>query len=190
MTVRRLPPLVLALVLGLLAAFAVACGDDGDETRLLGPRTADKIRAALDDLEEQVERGRCEDELDEDLDRLSAAVAAVPSSVDRELRVRLGDGVQHLRRIAREDCEANAPETTPETAPETTPETTPETVPTDPPDTVETTPQTTTTPPPTTTGTTPPPDEPDEPVLPEDTGGDEAPGAAIPPGQVRKGDKR
>ena len=184
MTVRRLPPLLLALVLGLLAAFAVACGDDGDDRRLLGPRTADRIQAALDDLERRVERGRCDD-LDEDLDRLSEAVAAVPSSVDRELRVRLGDGVQHLRDIAPEECRDNEPETT-ETEPETVPETTPETVETTP-ETVETTPPTTTQPPPTTTQ--PPPDEPDEPVVPDDTGGDQAPGAGMPPGQVKKGEK-
>ena len=186
MTVRRLPPALLALVLGLLAAFAVACGDGGDDRKLLGPRTADRISAALDDLEQRVERGRC-DGLDEDLDRLSEAVAAVPSSVDRELRVRLGDGVQHLRSIARRDCRDNEPETT-ETQPETV-ETTPETVETTPPETVETTPpETTTTPPPTTTA--PPPEEPDEPVLPEDTGGDPAPGAGVPPGQAKKGRSR
>ena len=187
MTLRR-PVLtaLLALVLGLLSALAVACGDGGDDSRLLAPRSADRIRAALDDLEERVERGRC-DGLDEDLDRLSQAVAAVPSSVDRELRVRLGDGVQHLREIAPDDCRDNEPETT-ETTPETVPETTPETVETTPPETVETTPpETTTQPPPTTT--TPPPEQPDEPVLPEDTGGDQAPGAAVPPGQAKKGDK-
>ena len=183
MTVR-LPPLLLALVLGLLAAYAVACGDGGDERRLLGPRTADRITAALDDLENRVERGRCEG-LDADLSQLSEAVAAVPSSVDRELRVRLGDGVQHLRDIAPRECDRNAPETV-DTTPETV-ETTPETVETTPPETVETTPpETTTQPPPTTTA--PPPDEPDEPVLPEDTGGDQAPGAGVPPGQAKKDD--
>ncbi|HEX8204607.1 MAG TPA: hypothetical protein VF587_00965 [Solirubrobacteraceae bacterium] len=184
---RRIPPVLLALVLGLLAAFAVACGDGGDE-KLLGPNTADNIRTALNDVRDRIEEGECGDRLDRDLDQLGEAVRAVPSSVDRDLRRRLGDGVQHLRNIAPGDCAENKPETT-ETQPETTETLPPETTETLPPATTETVP-----PPPTTTQeppqTTPVPPEttPDEPVLPEDpTGG--TPGAGVPPGQAKKGDK-
>jgi hypothetical protein len=185
MTVRRLPPLVLALVLGLLTAVAVACGDGGDDRRLLGPRSAEKIRDELDKIEERVARGECP-QLDPAFQRLDEAIAALPSSTDGGLRRRLAQGSDHLQRIAPRECRDNQPETT-ATQPETTTTTTPETVPTTPPETVETTPPETTTTPPETTTT--PPEEPDEPVLPDDTGGDEAPGAGLAPGQVKKGEK-
>ena len=187
MSVRRLPPLVLALVLGLLAAFAVACGDEGDETKLLGPRSAERIRTELEDVESRVAQGRCGG-LEEDLSQLSAAIAALPSSVDQALRRRLGDGAQHLRAIAPDECDENKPETT-DTQPETTETVPPETTETLPPETTETVPPETTTTPPATTDVVPPPEQPDEPVLPEDTGGDQAPGAAVPPGQAKKDGK-
>ena len=176
MSVRRLPPVALALVLGLLAAYAVACGDGGDDSKLLGPGSADNIRAALDDIEDRVARGRCEG-LAQDLDALGRAVAAVPSSVDRGLRQRLGDGVETLRDQAPDACRGNRPETT-ETQPETTETLPPETTETLPPETTPTVPpETTPTQPPETTPTPPPETTPDEPVLPEDTGG--TPGASL-----------
>ena len=48
MTVRRLLPPLLALVLGLLAAFAVACGDEGENEKLLPQSRAENIREELD----------------------------------------------------------------------------------------------------------------------------------------------
>jgi hypothetical protein len=179
---RRLPPLLLALVLGLLAAFAVACGDGGDDSNLIGPRGADRIRAALDDIDDRVARGRCEG-LSGDLAELDDAIASLPSSVDRRLRRRLGDGADLLRSQARDDCDDNQPETTTtETTPETVPPPTTETVP---PETTPTAPPETTTVPPE-TEPVPPETTPEEPVLPEDTGG--TPGAAVPPGQAKKDD--
>ena len=192
MTVRRLPPLLLALVVGVLCAVAVACGDDGDDRSLISPSRASEIKDELDTISERVERGRC-DELDPAFIRLDRAVDGLPPEADRRLRRRLADGVENLRSISRDECRDNRPETT-ETTETTETETVPETVPTEtlPP---ETTPPPQTTPPPTQeppAQTTPPEPEPEEPVLPEDvppegTGGDQAPGAFVPPGQAKKG---
>lgn len=189
MSVRRLPPLLLALVLGLLAALAVACGDSGDEKKLLSPTRASDIKEELDLIAERVEKGECV-ELDPAFTRLTRAVAGLPGETDRGLRRRLNDGVANLRDVAPRDCRDNRPkttttETTPETVPETIPETVPETVP----------PETTTTPPQTDTGvppeTTPvPPTETDPSFDPGDSGGSEAPESGFaPPGQAKKGDK-
>lgn len=188
MTVRRLPPLVLALVLGVLSAVAVACGDEDDDRRLIAPTRAADIKEELDTIAERVERGECTD-LDPAFIRLDRAVAELPRATDRRLRRRLADGVDNLRRIAPDECRDNRPETTEttETAPETTttpPET--ETVPppeteTVPPPQTETVPPETTDPPPTDTGVPPIEDE---------TGGEQAPGASfVPPGQAKKGGK-
>jgi hypothetical protein len=186
MTVRRLPPLLLALVLGLLAAFAVACGDDGDDRKLLAPSRADAIVAELETIEERVAKGDCAD-LDPAFTRLNRAIDELPRSTDSRLRRRLAQGAENLQEIAPADCRENRPETT-ETEPETVETEPPATTETVPPPTTETTPPPTTTTPPT-TGTTPPPEEPEEPVQPEDTGGDQAPGAKVPPGQAKKGEK-
>ncbi|HEX2085487.1 MAG TPA: hypothetical protein VHF89_07380 [Solirubrobacteraceae bacterium] len=183
---RRLPPLLLALVLGLLAALAVACGDDDDDRRLLSPSRAADIREELDTIAERVQKGECAD-LDPAFVRLERAVDGLPRGTDRRLRARLADGVAHLREIAPEECSDNRPETTTtETEPETIPETTPETTP---PDTTTAPPPDTTTQPPPDTTTDPPPVE-TLPQDPGDSGGSEAPDANfVPPGQARKGSK-
>lgn len=184
MSVRRLPPLLLALVLGLLTALVVACGDDGDDRRLLSPSRAATIREELDRIAERVDRGQCT-QLDPAFTRLRRAVAGLPPSTDRRLRRRLADGTDHLQDIAPRECRDNRPETTEttETDPETVPETVPETT------TTETQPQTETEPP--QTETTPPPTEPPVETVPEDdTGGSAAPESGfVPPGQAKKGDK-
>ena len=167
---RRLLPKLLALALGVLSAYAVACGDSDENRKLIPASSADDIREELDKIAERVERGDCE-ALEPAFIRLRREVEGLSSAVDRRLRQRLADGVQNLDEIAPEECEDNAPETTPtETVPETIPETEPppETVPpeTTPPETVP--PETT--PPETTPPETTPPD-----VIPEDPGGEEAP---------------
>ncbi len=187
MTVRRLPPLLLALVLGVLSAVAVACGDDGDgDRKLLSPTRAATIREELDTIAARVERGDC-DKLDPAFIRLERAVEGLPRATDRRLRRRLADGVENLRTVAPDDCRGNRPRTTETT--ETTPETTetlpPETVETVPPETEPTPPPTQTVPPETTP--TPPPTTP--PDVPPDNGGAEAPESFVPPGQAKKGDK-
>lgn len=182
MTVRRLPPVLLALVLGLLAALAVACGDDGDDRRLLGPASAAAMQKELDLIAERVEAGECL-ELDFAFTRLNREIAQVPGTVDRDLRRRLREGARNLEEIAPDECRDNRPETTKttETEPETVPETVPETT-TVPPETQT---PTQTTPPP--TQTTPPQTQPPVPEPePEDpTGGEPAP--FEPPGQAKKG---
>jgi hypothetical protein len=180
MTVLRLPPLLLALVLGLLAASAVACGDEGDDRKLLSPSSAEAISAELDTIAERVERGRCL-ELDPAFERLNRAIDELPRSTDRRLRRRLADGAENLERVAPRDCRENRPETTEttETEPETVPETVPETTETEAPTTTETTP------PP--TETTPPPTETTPPVPEDPTGGEQAPEAGFdPPGKAKK----
>ena len=186
MSVRRLPPLLLALVLGPLAAFAAACGDEGDDRRLLRPQDAEAIRAELDKIDERVAQGECED-LAPAFVRLNRAIDELPQRTDADLRRRLTEGAEHLEQVSDEECEpAETTETQPETTETLPPETTetlpPETTETQPPETTETQPPETTPPPPETT--------PEVPVPPEDTGGEQAPGARFaPPGQAKKGDK-
>ncbi len=192
MTVRRLPPLALALVLGLLTALAVACGDEGDDRRLIAPTRAADIKEELDTIAERVERGECDD-LDPAFVRLNRAVEDLPQSTDRRLRRRLADGVANLRRIAPDECRDNRPETTETT--ETT-ETEPETT-TTPPETEEVPPETEEVPPETVEPTPPetveptPPETGTPPIDPDGTGGEPAPGAngSVPPGQARKGSR-
>jgi len=167
MTVRRLLPPLLALVLGLLAAFATSCGSDDNDKKLIPASRAENIREELDKIGERVERGEC-DALRFAFDRLAREVEGLPRTVDRRLRTRLAEGVAHLQGIAPEECQSNEPETTPETTPETEPETEPETVP------PETTPETV---PPETTPETVPPETvpPETTTVPPDGGGAEAP---------------
>ena len=185
MTVRRLPPLLLALVLGLLAALAVACGEERDDRRLLSPSRAEAIKEELDKIDARVERGECV-ELQPAFIRLRRAVDGLPAGTDRRLRRRLSDGVENLERVARDDCRSNRPETTETT--ETDPETVPETVP--PETTPETTPPPTEPPPTTPPPTTPPPTTPPPTTPPDDgTGGEPAPDQNfVPPGQAKKDD--
>jgi hypothetical protein len=182
MTVRRLPPLLLALVLGVLAAVAVACGDEDGDRGLLSPSQADAIREELDKIDQRVERGDCED-LDPAFIRLDRTIADLPRRVDRRLRRRLADGARNLEQVAADECRDNRPETTEttETQPETAPETVPETVPTQ--TETQPPPQTETQPPPQTETQPPPQTQP-----PDDTGGEQAPGTGfVPPGQAKKG---
>ena len=169
------PPLhalIVALLLGALSSFAVACGQD-DEGLISSNRASD-LQDHLDALDRQIAAGRC----DAVRDRLSALrrdVNDLPGTVDRELRVRLREGVETLQRQAPDECREGSETTTTETTPETVPT---ETLPTEtvPPETTppETTPPETT--PPETTPQQTTPAEPVEPELPPESGGEEAPG--------------
>jgi hypothetical protein len=169
--VRRLSAIMLALALGALSAFAVACGEDREG--LIASSRASDLQASLDKIDEYVASGRCE-AVDANLAALRREIEDLPGTVDRDLRVRLREGLENLEDQAPEECRGAR---TTETQPETTPETIPETVPpeTVPPETTppETTPPETT--PPETTPVEPPPAEtvPVEP--PVDSGGEEAP---------------
>ena len=175
MTVRRPAALLTALLLGLLSAFAAACGQD--ESTLLSSSRAESLRKDLDAVETAVAEGRCQ-RAREALDDLDGTVDGIPGEVDRRLRQRLRDGVERLVQQVPEDCRDNRPEEPEpeETVPEeTVPE---ETIPeeTEPEETVpeETVPE----------ETVPEETVPEE-TVPEDPGGTEAPGF-VPPGQEKK----
>ncbi len=144
-----LPAVLLALLLGALAAFAVACGDTSE---LLSERRAARLTGDVDRVAEAVQQGDCE-ATSVRLQELQAEVAELPSSVASELRRNLEDGVAQLAAQAQEECQgeqAETPATEEQPAPEVeTPETTETTEPPaeTPTDTAETEPPAETTPP-------------------------------------------
>ena len=173
MIVPRLPVVLLALVLGALSAFAVACGEEREG--LIASSRASDLQESLDNIEGLVSEGRCAGALEDNLDSLRSKVNDLPGSVDADLRARLRDGVDHLEGQAPEECREERTKTQPETTPETIPETVPpETIPeeTTPP---ETTPPETTPEEPQPPQTTPQPEPPPEEQPPPDSGGEEAP---------------
>lgn len=127
MSVRRLLPHLLALVLGVAAALLAACG----QSTPAGIPSADagELRSQLDDVRDRVEGGRCSD-LNGQLRQVDEGVDALPESkVDPQLVARLREAADRLRALAPRDCsetrEANRAATTTTTT-ETT-ETTPTT---------------------------------------------------------------
>lgn len=179
MTVRRLPAILTALLLGLASGYAVACGEEREG--LIGPNRAEKIKQDLDGLDDAVAKGHCAQRASRELENVRRQIANLPESTDPELRERLQQGIEHLEQIAPAECEENRTDTTP-TETDTTPTET-DTTPTEtaPPPT-QTAPPTQTTPPPTETTpppteTTPPEPPPDEPPV-SPPGGEEAPGDA------------
>jgi len=141
-----LPAGLLALLLGALAALAVACGD---QSELLTERRAARLTGDVDRVAEAVRQGDCE-ATSVRLQELQAEVADLGDSVSSRLRANLQDGVAQLATQAQQECQGDQAETTPtetEPAPEVeTPETTepPAETPTD---TTETQPPTETAPP-------------------------------------------
>ena len=178
MIVRRPSPIAIAvaLLLGVLCAFAAACGED--ETGMLSPARAENLKGDLDAIDEGVAAGRC-NAVEGRLDSLRVEIEGLPSTTDSGLRERLETGLANLETQAPEECADGADTTTePETQVETVPpETTPETTPpeTTPPETTppETTPPETTPPETTPPATTTPPEQ-----LPGDAGGEQAPSGA------------
>lgn len=143
----RLP---IALILGLLAALAIGCGDRAalipeDDSASLDDQLS-QVRAAIAD-------GECRTAASAAI-RLREQADSLPSSIDARLREQIRDGADRLVAAVPRDCEAaETPPQTTETTP-TLPDTT-ETTPTIP-ETPETTPTT-----PETTPTTPDPTVPD-----------------------------
>ncbi len=185
MTVRRrLPPALLALVLGLTSALAVACGESKDDKKLIASSRAETIKELLDKLAERVDDGRC-DELP--FRSLHEEIDGLPATTDKRLARRLRDGLAHLESIAPDECDEHKPETTETT--ETLPPETTETIPEDTtPATTETVPPETTTQPPQTT--TQPPTQTEPPADDGTSGGSQAPESGfVPPGQEKKGGK-
>lgn len=167
--------ILLALLLGALSTFALACGQD--EEGLITSERASEMRDHLDAIDRQVAAGQC-DAVDGRLAALRREIDDLPGTVDRDLRQRLREGLETLERQAPEECAAGT-ETTETTPPETVP---PETVP---PETVppETTPPETvppeTTPPETVPPETTPAEPPVVPELPPESGGEQAPSGAV-----------
>jgi len=167
MTMHRMLPHLLALLLGIGAALLAACGQS---TRGGIPAAdASDLNHQLEDVRTRVADARC-DELAAQLRRVNTRIDKLPRSVDAHLVQALRDGADRLQRRAVEDCNANnvptatQTETTPTVTETTPPDTT--TTPTDttPPDTTTTPTDTTTIPP--TTGTVPPvPTEPPPPPV-------------------------
>jgi hypothetical protein len=136
---RRLT--ALAATIAVVALPVAGCGDKApglskreaaELTRLLK-----KAQSASDDPQ-----GRC-DELLATVAKLEQKVAAVPSSVDRDVRDSLANGVKNLADSSNSLCSQNQTPTTTTTTPTVTQTTPP--------------PTTQTTPPPPTSQTTPPP---------------------------------
>jgi hypothetical protein len=136
--------LVAAFVLGLAAAFAASCADDGVRGGL-SSTSAEDLKSQIADVQEFVERGDC-NEIDGQLRQVRDAIDNLPSNTAQELVENLRAGADQLQTRAIEAC--NERTQTQETQPQ---ETVTETIPT----VTETVPTTQTTPPPT-TQTTPP----------------------------------
>jgi hypothetical protein len=155
--VTRFVAPVLALALGLTAAFWVAsCGGSNDQGLLPG-KTASDIVANLASVKEAASSGDCS-AAESGAAEVQSQVEGLGPGVDPELRQRLLDGAAQLTALA-EQCAVDT-ETTPET---TVPETTAATDTTAPPETTKSTPTepTDTTP---TQPTEPTPTQPTEPT--------------------------
>jgi hypothetical protein len=152
MTMLRVLPYAIALLLGVGAAVLAACGES---TRGGIPAAeASNLKSQLEDVRQRVADGRCA-ELDEQLRRVDDGIDNLARSVDARLVRSLSNGANRLRQTALEECNDNRVQTQTETEPTVTETQPPEPTTTE----TETTPPetTTTTPPETTTTTTPPP---------------------------------
>jgi hypothetical protein len=172
---RAALPFLLAAVLGVATAPLAACGTGGGDRRdLIPPRSADRLKSALSDVEQAVDYGDC-DSAARALARARGRLVNLPSAVDDRLVARLRQGLDNLDKVAQRECQGQQTQTTTEeTTATTTPETTPEETATTETSTTPTTPtDTTTTPttPTTDTGATTPPETTPPTAPPSDTTG-------------------
>lgn len=177
MTVRRLLPLLSALLLGVACAVLVACGASSSGDGLIPDQQAATMIDQLDTIQSAVDRGRCAG-VDNEVAALQSQINDLSRKVDASLRNRLQEGVNNLADIAPSECFTQQQTQTTTTETTTTTTTTTQTTPTQttpPPTTTQTVP---TTPPPVTdtTSTTPPGGA----TVPGDTGGTGATGGATP----------
>jgi hypothetical protein len=175
MRMRAALPFLLAAVLGVATAALAACGSGGDRRDLIPPRSADRLKSALSDVEQAVNDGNC-DGAAQALARARGRLVNLPRAVDDRLVARLREGLDNLDQVAQRECQDQATETTTEETTETTtPETTPEETATTDTETTPTTPTDTTTTPTTTpttdTGATTPPETTPPAAPPDDTTG-------------------
>jgi len=161
---RRPLPYLVALVLGVGAAALVACSDKPQNG--VPANAASSLKGQLEDVRGTVDSAKC-DRLSRELRSVITRIDALPSTVDAQLRQRLSDGYDTLKKQGLRECNENRADeqtTTTETQTSTTPTTT--ATPT------TTTPKTpTATTPPTTTPTKPVPPPPVQPPPPGGEGG-------------------
>jgi TolA-binding protein len=143
--------LVAAFVLGLAAAFAASCADDGVRGGL-SSTSAEDLKSQIADVQEFVDRGDC-NEIEGQLRQVRDAIDNLPSNTDQRLVENLRLGADQLQTRALEACNERTQETQ-------TQETITETIPT----VTQTVPTTATTPPPTTETTPPPQTTPTQPT--------------------------
>jgi hypothetical protein len=185
MTMRRVLPPVIALLLGVGAALLVACGSGGTRGGIPAA-SAGELKDQLDTVRRAVADKRCDD-VGSQLDQVDENISSLPGTVDKRLRKSLGDAADLLRQTAKDECKVETTQTQTQTVetetqtqpPETQTQTLPPQTQTTPPATT-TTPTTTTPPPTTTTPPAPPPPPPAEPPVP-------APVPAPPPGSGGSG---
>ncbi|HEX8158456.1 MAG TPA: hypothetical protein VF526_13815 [Solirubrobacteraceae bacterium] len=150
MTVRRVLPYIVALLLGACAALIAACA--GTTKGAIPVASASDLKSQLEDIRERVDAGRCGD-LNGQLRQIDDRIDALPGSVDEQLKQALRDGANRLRGDAMREC--NDVQAATQTQTETVPPVVTE--PTIPPETTTSTTPTTTTPTTTTPTTTQPP---------------------------------
>ncbi len=155
MTVPRPLPYLLALALGVGAALLVACG--GGTTGGIPGAIAGDLKSQIEDVQQAVEDGRCED-VSGQLRQVDDAINDLPSTVDDRLRQSLREASDTLRRTAVTECNDVETTTTETTTTETTETPSTETqTQTAPPTTATAPPETTTAPPPAAVPPPPPP---------------------------------
>jgi hypothetical protein len=166
------------LALAAVSAALAGCGDDEDVGDPIPQAKVDRLITELDVAQQHVEEQNCE-EAATAVDQAQATVDTLDEDgVGQDVQDALGDGVDNLSVLVRQECkpeEEEPVETTPETVPqETITQTAPE--PTTP------APEPTTPAPEPTTPVPVPEEEPDE----DDGSGQFGPGG-VPPGQVDRG---
>jgi hypothetical protein len=104
LTTRRPATLAIAALLALAAAGLGACGDgDGDKPEL-SSAAASRLEATLDQVEQQVGEGDCE-EAAAQATALEQETNGLGNRVDADLRNALSSGAQRLRTLVEQRCE-------------------------------------------------------------------------------------
>jgi hypothetical protein len=167
---RALLRLALALALGVAAALLVACGNSGKG--LIPAAAGGPLQSDIEAVEHAAEagNGNCSG-TEAALLKTDQDYAALPSTLDTGLRSNIRQGIENLRKVAKEACTQPLVQTTTTTTPKTT--------------STATTPTTTT--PTTTTPTTP--TEETTPPTEEEAGAGGGPGGGTPaPGEGQAGE--
>ncbi len=109
-------PLFVAVVLGIAAAMLMSSGGNNS---LIPATSGQRLESALNDVESAVSTGDCK-QTQRALARLRSAWVKLPESVDDELQARLRQGIEHLQKIAPQECAEQEMQTEPEPEPEPT----------------------------------------------------------------------